>query len=171
MKLTLVLALALAVAMPACKSHKQPENVQQMKKQAPDVKPTLHVAEDDPRYVASSGNTTRQVHYYSVQMDTTYVVDENTGKVVQTFKSTEMPGVVIIDKPAYQPPPLKTTEMPAEGCSPAKDGCGCGCAPAEEGCGDGCGCGAVVEEVVEETTEIEEIDGCGCDDGCGCGCE
>ena len=103
--------------------------------------PTLHVAEDDPRYVASTGTTTRQVHYYSVKTDTTYVIDESTGKVVTTYKSKQMPGVVVVDKPAYQPAPLKD--------APAK------AAPAKEGCG----CGAEIEEV-EETTEIEEVEGC-----------
>jgi len=69
-----------------------------------------------------------------------------------------MPGVVVVDKPAYQPPPLKTESGKAE---PKK-------APAE-------GCGAV-EEVTEEVTEeveIEEPEGCaeGCaPDGCGEGC-
>ncbi len=149
MRFALILAMAMLVV-PACKSHKQPDNMREMKKQAPDVKPTLHVAADDPRYVASTGNTTRQVHYYSVKMDTTYVVDETTGEVVTTFKSKEMPGVVVIDKPTYQPPPLKM-EKPAEGCAPAKEGCGCG-AEVEE-----------VEEIaeVEETAEIEEVEGCG----------
>ncbi len=153
MRLALILAVAFAV-LPACKSHKQPENMQEMKKKVPDAKPSLHVAEDDPRYVASSGSATRQVHYYSVQMDTTYVVDESTGKVVTTFKTKEMPGVVVIDKPAYEPPPLEA----AEGCAPAKEGCGS--EPAKEGCG----CAAEVEEV-EEATEIEEVEGCGCGEG------
>ena len=104
-------------------------------------------AEDDPRYVATSGAATRQVHYYSAKTDTTYVVDENTGKVVTTYKSKEMPGVVVIDKPAYQPPPLKTE-------------------PAKEPVKEGCACGAEVEEV-EETTEIEEVPAEGCGEGCG----
>jgi len=175
MRYALILAMAMLVV-PACKSHRQPEDVQMMKKQAPDAKPTLHVAEDDPRYVASAGDTSRQVHYYSAKTDTTYVVDESTGKVVRTFKSKEMPGVVVIDKPAYQPPPLKTApkaeskpaeSKPAEGCAPAKDGCTEGCSEKE-----GCSCGAEVEET--ETTEIEEVEGCeacegceGCEEGCG----
>jgi len=141
MRLVLTLALAMLVV-PACKSHKQPADMQQMKKQAPDARPTLHVAEDDPRYVASSGTATRQVHYYSAKSDTTYVVDENTGKVVTTYKSKEMPGVVVIDKPVYQPAPLEA--------EPAKEGCAEGCAPAE-----GCASGAEVEEV-EDAAEIEE---------------
>ena len=140
MRLALALALAMLVV-PACKSHQQPADMQQVKKEAPDAKPTMHVAEDDPRYVASSGAASRQVHYYSAKTDTTYVVDESTGKVVTTFKSKEMPGVVVIDKPAYQPPPLKT--------APAKEGCAEGCAPAE----------------AEEATEIEEVPA----EGCGCG--
>ena len=110
------IALAIAVAMllvPACKSsHKEAQNISQVKKEAPDAKPTLHVAEDDPRYVASPNATSRQVHYYSAKTDTTYVIDERTGKVVKTFKSKEMPGVMVVDKPTYQPPPLE----------PAKEG-------------------------------------------------
>jgi hypothetical protein len=155
MKSYVIAALAFAVLLPACKSNKV-ENVQEMKKQAPDAKPTLHVAEDDPRFVPSAGDTSRQVHYYSKQTDTTYVVDERTGKVVKTFKSKEMPGVVVIDKPAYQPPPLKAepkSEMPAkEGCSegsaPKSEGCdsgdkedkeGCDAEEGEEGCSEGGG--------------------------------
>jgi len=165
MRIAAILAIVAAIVMPACKSNKQPQDIQQMKKQAPDAKPTLHVAEDDPRYVASAGDTSRQVHYYSAEKDMTYVVDESTGKVVRTFKSKEMPGVVIIDRPAYQPPPLEKAEEGTEK--------------------EGCGGGTEIEEV-EETTEIEEVEGCaegcmgcaegcaeGCDEGCaeGCGCE
>ncbi|MFI5401415.1 MAG: hypothetical protein ACHQ1G_00545 [Planctomycetota bacterium] len=149
MRIALILSVAMLVV-PACKSHNKPDTMQEVKKEAPDVKPTLHVAEDDPRYVASTGNTSRQVHYYSVKMDTTYVVDENSGEVVTTFKSKEMPGVVVIDKPTYQPPPLNTK-------APAKEGCAEGCAPAKAGCG----CGAEVEVVEEETAEVEEVAGCG----------
>ena len=122
MRLTLVLALAMAV-LPACKSS-PPKNYEQMKKKVPDAKPTLYVAEDDQRYVATSGDNARQIHYYSVQMDRTYVVDEKTGVVVTTFQAKEMPGVVVIDKPTYQPPPLKANEpkeTPTEGCAPAKE--------------------------------------------------
>ena len=134
MRFALIAALAFALV-PACKSHKQPDDMQQMKKEAPDAKPTLHVAEDDPRYVASASGTTRQVHYYSAKTDTTYVVDESTGKIVTTYKSKQMPGVVVVDKPAYQPAPLAK--------EPAKDKEE---APAKEGCG----------------AEIEEVEGCGC---------
>ena len=140
MRLALALALAM-LAVPACKSHKQPDDMQQVRKEAPDAKPTMHVAEDDPRYVASSGAVSRQVHYYSAANDTTYVIDESTGKVVTTYKSKEMPGVVVIDRPAYQPPPLKT--------EPAKES-------AKEGCAEGC---------APEATEIEEVPA----EGCGCG--
>ncbi len=149
MRFALILSMAMLVV-PACKSHNKPDTMQEVRKEAPDAKPTLHVAEDDPRYVASTGNTSRQVHYYSVQMDTTYVVDESSGVVVTTFKSKEMPGVVVIDKPAYQPAPLKTDAA-------AKEGCAEGCAPAKAGCG----CGAEVEVVEEEVVEIEEVEGCG----------
>ena len=114
MKFVLIVALAFAVV-PACKSSKQPDDMQHMKKEAPDAKPTLCVAEDDARYVASKGSTSRQMHYYSRQTDTTYVIDESSGKVVTSFKGTAMPGVVVVDKPAYQPPPL-----PAKNGEPAK---------------------------------------------------
>ena len=155
MRLTLVLALAMAV-LPACKSQPAPENYQQMKKKVPDAKPTLYVAEDDQRYVATSGDNARQIHYYSVQMDRTYVVDEKTGVVVTTFQAKEMPGVVVIDKPTYQPPPLKANEpkeTPTEGCAPAKEEPakeGCGCAPKKEGCSEGC----------KSEEESEEKEGC-----------
>ena len=138
MRLALILALAFVVV-PACKSHKQPADMEQMQKEAPDAKPTLHVAEDDPRYVATTGTTARQVHYYSAENDMTYVIDENTGKVVTTHKGKQMPGVVIVDKPAYQPPPLE--KRAAEGCGEAKE--------------------TEVEEVKE--TAVEEVpEGCGC---------
>ena len=157
MRITVILAVAFAVILPACKS-KPPQDVEQLQTQVPDAKPTLHVAEDDPRFVPTAGDTSRQVHYYSAKTDTTYVIDEKTGKIIRTFKSKEMPGVVVVDKPAYQPPPLKAAEpeqkpaeeVPAEGCAPSKEGCAEGCAPTEEsgeeegmeeveGCGEGCG--------------------------------
>ncbi len=150
MRIALTLALAMLVV-PACKSHKSLKDEQQMRQEAPDAKPMLHVAQDDPRYVASSGGAARQIHYYSVKMDTTYVVDESTGTIVTTYKSKEMPGVVVIEKPAYQPPPLEA-QMPAEGSS----------APAKEGCG-------AEVEVVEETEAIEVEEGCKADDAEGCG--
>ncbi|HEX5137839.1 MAG TPA: hypothetical protein VFY93_12755 [Planctomycetota bacterium] len=143
--------LAIAVAMllvPACKSGKQAQTISQVQKEAPDAKPTLHVAEDDPRYVAAPNATSRQVHYYSAKTDTTYVIDERTGKVVRTFKSKQMPGVVVVDKPTYQPPPLAA--------EPAK-------AAPSEGCGAKEGCGAVEE--VTEGVEVVEPEGCA--DGCG----
>jgi hypothetical protein len=108
MRTAFVLAVAMLVV-PACKS-KQVNDIEQVKKEAPDAKPTLHVAEDDPRYVAAPNATSRQVHYYSAKKDTTYVIDESTGKVVRTYKSKDMPGVVVIDKPAYQPPPLESSK-------------------------------------------------------------
>jgi len=152
MRIALTLALAM-LAVPACKSHNQPEDMQQLKKEAPDAKPMLHVASDDPRYVASAGGNTRQVHYYSVEMDTTYVVDESTGKIVTTYASKEMPGVVVIEKPAYQPPPVEAQKPAAakESAAPAKEGCG-----------------SAEIEVVEET-EAVEVEGCKSDDAEGCG--
>ena len=69
MRIAVILAVFAAVIMPACKSNKQPKDLQQVKKQAPDAKPTLYVAEDDPRYVASAGDTSRQVRYYSADKD------------------------------------------------------------------------------------------------------
>jgi len=108
MRIAIVLAVAMLVV-PACKSR-ETKDIEQVKKEAPDAKPTLHVAEDDPRYVASPNATSRQVHYYSAKTDTTYVIDESTGKVVRTYKSKDMPGVVVVDKPAYQPPPLESSK-------------------------------------------------------------
>jgi hypothetical protein len=131
--------------------------MQQLKKEAPDAKPMLHVASDDPRYVASAGGNTRQVHYYSVETDTTYVVDEGSGKIVTTYASKEMPGVVVIEKPAYQPPPV-AAQKPA-----AKDAA----APAKEGCGS-----AEIEVVEEaEKVEVETDDAEGCDDDEDEGCD
>jgi hypothetical protein len=107
------IALAIAAALlfvPACKSNHKTDTIAQVKEEAPDAKPMLHVAEDDPRYVAAPNTSSRQVHYYSAKQDMTYVVDESTGKVVKTYKSKEMPGVVIVDKPAYQPPPLEPSK-------------------------------------------------------------
>lgn len=112
MRIAFVLAVAMLVV-PACKSS-QTKDIEAVKKEAPDAKPTLHVAEDDPRYVAAPNASSRQVHYYSAKTDTTYVIDESTGKVVKTFKSKEMPGVVVVDKPAYQPPPLEESGKDAE---------------------------------------------------------
>lgn len=167
MRLTLVLAVAVAF-LPACKSS-QPQNYEQMKKKVPDAKPTLYVAEDDQRYVATSGDNARQIHYYSVQMDRTYVVDEKTGVVVTTFQAKEMPGVVVIDKPTYQPPPLKANEpkeTPTEGCAPVKEAPakeGCGCAPKSEGCGE-----KIEKEGCEEAGEVEGCEEEGCEaEGCG----
>jgi hypothetical protein len=108
MRIAFVLLAAMLVV-PACKS-KQTTDIEQVKKEAPDAKPTLHVAEDDARYVAAPNATSRQVHYYSGKTDTTYVIDESTGKVVKTFKGKEMPGVVVVDRPAYQPPPLEPSK-------------------------------------------------------------
>jgi hypothetical protein len=127
MKFVLIVALAFAV-IPACKSSKKPDDMQHMKKEAPDAKPTLCVAEDDARYVATKGSSGRQMHYYSRENDTTYVIAESSGKVVTTFKGRQMPGVVVVDKPAYQPPPLekKAAAEPAKEEVAAKEGCGSG---------------------------------------------
>jgi hypothetical protein len=109
MRIAFVLAAAMLVV-PACKSSKSTNDIAQVREEAPDAKPTLHVAEDDARYVAAPNSTSRQMHYYSAAKDTTWVVDESTGKVVRTFKGKEMPGVVVVDKPAYQPPPLEASK-------------------------------------------------------------
>lgn len=119
MRIFIVIAVAMLVV-PACKSSGKSGDIAQVKQEAPDAKPTLHVAEDDPRYVASTNTSSRQVHYYSAKKDMTYVVDESTGKVVKTYKSKDMPGVVVVDKPTYQPPPLKVEaakDAPAGGCA------------------------------------------------------
>jgi hypothetical protein len=108
MRIALVFAIAMLVV-PACKS-KQTNDIEQVKKEAPDAKPTLHVAEDDARYVAAPNATSRQMHYYSAAKDTTWVIDESTGRIVKTFKGKEMPGVVVVDRPAYQPPPVEPSK-------------------------------------------------------------
>ena len=59
MRLAFILALAFVVV-PACKSNKKPADMEQVREQAPDARPTMHVAEDDPRYVASAGSDTRR---------------------------------------------------------------------------------------------------------------
>jgi hypothetical protein len=161
MRIAFVLAAAMALV-PACKSSKQPENYQEMKKKVPDAKPTLYVVGEDKRYVASSGSEARQVRYYSAKNDTTYVVDEKTGKVVSTFKGKEVPGVVVIDRPVYEPPPLKTDAPKEEGSATEE---GCGCAPSKGPKPDGCGCGT---EGCGDTAP--EACGCGEGGGEGCGC-
>jgi hypothetical protein len=134
MKAALILVSATLAVLPACKSRPaEPQNYEQVRREAPDAKPTLYVAEEDQRYVAAPGTGDRQIHYYSKEEDRTYVVDEQTGKVIMTYKSKEMPGVVVVDKS------VRVQTMPAaapkEGCAPAE---GCAEKPTE-GCGEGSG--------------------------------
>lgn len=86
----------LAIAMAACKSSKKAETYGQMVKEAPDAKPALYVTTDDQRYVAGGSSQGRQIHYYSREKDETYVIDENTGTVLTTFKS-KTPEVQVVE--------------------------------------------------------------------------
>jgi len=88
--------LVLAIAVTACKSSKKAETYGQMVKEAPDAKPALYVTPDDQRYVAGGSSQGRQIHYYSKEKNETYVVDENSGKVLTTFKS-KTPEVQVVE--------------------------------------------------------------------------
>ena len=111
-----------------------------------DAKPRLYVSHEDDRYVGEE-DAGRQVQYYSASQNRSYVVDENSGKILKTFDQKDFPKTVIVADAA-----MPTEEVVEEaGCGAA---CGCG----EAACGAACGCG-----------EAACGAGCGCDAGCGCG--
>ncbi len=146
------LTVSLAVLLlTGCKSTRK-ENIPS------DAKPRLYVSHEDDRYVGEE-DAGRQVQYYSASRNRSYVIDENSGKVLKTFDQKDFPKTVIVADTA-----MPTEEVVEEaGCGAA---CGCG---EEAGCGAACGCG---EEVVEEAGCGEAACGCGvpCGDGCGDGC-
>jgi hypothetical protein len=148
MKIASILALVAIFLLPACKSGgSDPENFSEVREEAPDAKPMLYVAEEDQRFVATPNAGDRQVHYYSAKNDRTYVVDEMTGKVVTSYATKKMPGVVVIDKRPAEGTASAGPTFVAEPEAPS-EGCGCAApeeepAPEEEaapeGCGEGCG--------------------------------
>ena len=98
MKYFLAILLAALAALPACQSSKsRAREINQVMQEAPDARPALYVSADDQRYV--DGGTGREIHYYSGGQDRTYVVDENSGKVLKTFDS-KTPSVVVVGKGA-----------------------------------------------------------------------
>jgi hypothetical protein len=118
MKHILTILIVAAAVLPACKSTK---NERYVKAAAPDAKAELYISPDDHRYV--EGGMNREIIYYSERNERTYVVDEESGRILKTFEGT-MPKVKVIE-------PARTDE---------DMGCGCG---EEMGCGDdmACGCG------------------------------
>jgi hypothetical protein len=106
----------------------------EVREQAPDAEATLYVSREDGRFVTEAGTTGRQIHYYSRSVDRTYVVDENTGKVVLAYATRDMPEAVVVVTP---PEPEESAPEPEES-APEPEGCG-------PGCGDGCGCGVPLE--------------------------
>ena len=124
--------LVLALAITACKSSKKAENYGQMVKEAPDAKPALYVTPDDQRYVAGGSTQGRQIHYYSKEKNETYVIDENSGTVLTTFKS-KTPEVQIVETKKFvvmeeeegcSETPMKEKESAKGGDDKDDDACG-----------------------------------------------
>ena len=106
MKLRHAILVCALVAVAACKATPkdvEPETVQDL--QTTDATPALYVNSDDRRYVETPETTgQRQVIYYSKSKDTSYVVDETTGKIIRTI-NTDVAGTPTVVEP---------------------EGCGCG---------------------------------------------
>lgn len=129
-----------------------------------DAKPRLYVSHEDERYVGDEA-AGRQVQYYSASQNRSYVIDEDSGKILKTFDQKDFPKTVIVADTAM---PEETVEEAACGAGCGEAACGAGC-----GCDTGCGCGEAACGSGEAACGCGEAAcGCGvpCGDGCGCGC-